>query len=294
MVLEQIHKIRLNMKKLSLFAVLSYCFFFFSPLCAKEVPSPEFIVFVHSYNDAPICIKNFESLVHQTYKYVYIYYFDDGSTDNTYDLIKNYVLEHHLAHKCKVERVDTHGGFLQSLVHFFQHNKIPPNRIIALMDGADHFNDSSVFTQLSNVYAKDSIWLTYGNYKTEPFTSSSFCHDYPASVKKSCSFRSYMWLGAPLRTFYAKLFQLIKPEDFRYKGTIFPNAGEMALLFPMFEMASNGHIYFESLPFYVINTANPFSEIKSNRSSFKTYERYIRSLPPYLPLEAPLFPPPVS
>jgi glycosyltransferase involved in cell wall biosynthesis len=245
---------------------------------------PEFFVVIPSYNNEKWCIKNLESVANQTYPHITILYINDCSSDATGPLVEEYIQQHNLSGRCTIVHNTTRKGAMANI--YWAIMQCDPKKVVAVVDGDDHLANDQVFDKLAQIYSNSAVWMTYGNYITEPFTRGSYCAAYPKWVCAQQAFRSYTWMGCQLRTFYAKLFHLIKKEDLCWQGQFVPMSSDVALMFPLLEMASRGHIYFVKDLIYVVNTINPISDRKKNLALQRSLDKYLRSRPLYLPLEA--------
>ncbi|MEG0301649.1 glycosyltransferase family 2 protein [Cetobacterium sp.] len=72
-------------------------------------------IIMPTYNDKDSIIETFDSVINQTYKNWELIIVDDGSTDKTEEVIKNYVEKHNLKDKIK---------------YFYQENQDQLNAII--------------------------------------------------------------------------------------------------------------------------------------------------------------------
>ena len=61
-----------------------------------------------------------------------------------------------------------------------------------------------------------------------------------------------------------------------YEGKFFNVTWDLAIMFPMLEMASDGHIRFIPDVLYIYNADNPLSDIKQQRELQKRLEDVIR------------------
>jgi glycosyltransferase involved in cell wall biosynthesis len=270
-------------KYVLLFALL------FSPLLSSfaALPPTRFVVLIPSYNNEKWCQENLASVVKQTYPWIEIIYVDDCSKDQTGALVDKYVREHNLQNRCRVIHNPVRRGAMANIYNNIK--DIDPKKVVAVLDGDDKLADLTFFERLDKIYNGTGVWLTHGNYFTDPFTKRSTCTAYPSFVQKNRTFRSYRWMGCALRTFYAGLFQEIKKEDLMYKGEFLPMSQDFAIMFPMLEMASRGHIYFVEDKIYCVNTNNPISDRRKNRYLQQKLATMLRGMPPYRPLKT-LFP----
>jgi glycosyltransferase involved in cell wall biosynthesis len=242
----------------------------------------EFVIVIPSYNNEKWCIKNLDSVVNQTYPHITYLYINDCSKDNTGQLVEAYVKEKNLTDRFKVIHNETRKGAMANIYNAVQ--SIEPHKVVAVVDGDDWLRDEYVIEKLARLYQDGTIWITHGNYTSDPFTKESYCKAYSKEVQKKLKFRKTRWYGCQLRTFYAKLFHLIKKEDLMLDGQFLPATYDLAIMFPMLEMASKGHIHFVKEPIYVVNTANPISDNKEKKELQKRLDNHLRGLQPYLPL----------
>jgi len=244
----------------------------------------EFVILITSYNNEKWCIGNVESCLNQKYPYFTVYYINDCSTDRTGELVERYVASRGMKKKCKIIHNPTRR--LQCANFYSAISTFDPKKVVVVVDGDDRLPHPYVLQRLAEVYSDKSVWTTYGNYKVDPPILSSYCAPFPAEVLQKNAFRKYQWVATHIKTFYAALFHHIKTEDLFYKGNFFPMAADIAIRFPMLEMASRGHIKFIDEVLYIYNVANSINEFKVNRDFARECEMYIRAMPPYEPLEA--------
>ena len=108
---------------------------------------------------------------------------------------------------------------------------------------------------------------------------------FPKRVIQERSFRKYRWVLSHLRSYYAALFQKIPMEDFLLNGQFMKAAHDVAFMFPLVEMASNGHFRFIKEVLYVYNCANPLSDFRRAVAEQGAVGRMVTSKPPYAPLD---------
>ncbi len=252
---------------------------------AENSPSVEFVVVIPSYNNEQWYKANLDSVISQSYPHFTIRYIDDASQDKTGALVDQYVKDLSAEMRAKIEVMhnSTRVGAMANLYNTI--TSIDPKKVVVVVDGDDRLGSTNVLNMLAKVYADKTIWLTHGNYTTEPFTKASYCKEYSKTIQRKLKFRKSKWMGCQLRTFYAKLFHLIKKEDLMFNGEFLPMTYDLAIMFPMLEMASGGHIRFIVDPIYIVNTNNPISDRKKNATLQKNLDSYLRRLAPYQPLQ---------
>jgi len=241
---------------------------------------PHFSIIICSYNNEKWCVENVESCLRQNYPNFTIYYIDDCSQDKTADLIDALVRKRGLQDKVKLIHNKKRKGSLANLYEVI--NRLPPDDIVCLVDGDDLLPHVDVLATVAQYYRDKTIWMTYGNYRTWPFDFNVSAKKFPKAVIEKSGFRSFPWVAGALRTFYAKLFQLIKKRDLTWKrGQFFPMSGDLAYTFPMLEMCARNHFVFIDETLYLYNLENPLNDWKLNIELQNEIETYIRKKKAY-------------
>lgn len=251
-------------------------------LVEKSQAPTSFFIVIPSYNNEPWCLQTLDSLAIQSYPYWHAYYINDCSTDKTGELVEEFVKKHHLEDKFTIVHNEKRQGALANTYNAIQ--KAHPNDVVMIIDGDDQLINDGVCEYVASVYTKHpEIWLTYGNYVSQPFMRRCVCRKFPKKIIRTNDFRNYKYSSSHLRTFYAGLFQRIKKEDLMMNGEFLPSAGDVATMLPMLEMASKGHFRFLSKILYIYRDNNPLNDFR-NRPLQKSCSDYVRALPPYEPL----------
>ena len=254
----------------------------FFPSSPYASESTHFVIVVPSYNNEPWVIRNLESITSQNYSNWFLYYIDDHSTDKTAKLVKKFIKEKNLQSKCQLIRNSERKGALANL--YAAIHKVNPTDVIVTVDGDDRFAHSKVLSVLAGAYADKKVWMTYGNFKSDPPGWPSNCRPISNKIAKKNCFRKKNFVSSHLRTFYAKLFQLINKKDLFWNGQFYPMTWDMAIMFPMIEMASKGHFRFIKEVLYIYNVQNPLMDCRVNAQLQRDLDKEIRSKPPYKPL----------
>ena len=260
---------------------LSVFFTGFELLLSEEFSpqSVKFFIVIPSYNNSKWCEKNLESVFFQTYQNWTVYYVNDCSQDATGFLVEQYVDKRGMRNKCHIVHNSTRVGAMENLYRSI--HKADLRNVVVTLDGDDRLANNLVLEELARVYADPEVWLTYGSYQYEPGGWRGVCAPLPEDVLANASFRSYApWITSQLRSFYARLFYLIKKEDLMEDGKFFEISSDVAMFYPMLEMASPNHIrYIDSIN-YLYNYTNPISDTNRRELQLAT-DQYIRSLPRY-------------
>lgn len=170
------------------------------------------------------------------------------------------------------------------------HAYIPDHKVVVSVDGDDRLAHNDVLLRLEQEYSNPNVWMTYGTARVYPdghTKSKKINRDvFEQGILRKMPFRSQH-----LRTFKAGLFKKIKKEDLLFEGAFFSMAWDLAIMFPMLEMAGpltpGGEIrsrYIKDILYYY-NRGNPLNDFKTNKKLQRKLDRYIRKLPPYQALE---------
>jgi glycosyltransferase involved in cell wall biosynthesis len=248
---------------LSLFFT-SFFLLIFSPILTKNNPYPEkpILVIITSYNNKNWYARNLQSVLSQNYANFRVFYTDDFSPDGTGDLVEEYLIDNDLDKKVYLTKNTIRRGSLHNTYTMIQ--LCDDDTIIVNLDGDDWFPDNDILTRINNIYSSNEIWLTYGQFQTHPTGEKGWASPMPQQIVESNSFRLYTGLPTHLRTFYAWLFKEIKLEDLLYLGKFHTTVPDMAIMFPMIEMAGERHQFISDI-MYIYNEENPLSEHHINR-----------------------------
>jgi hypothetical protein len=158
------------------------------------------------------------------------------------------------------------------------------NEIIVTLDGDDFFYHDKVLAELNEVYSNKEVWYTHGSLMEYPAGHVTWCEPIKPEVIATHSYRKGK-CPSHLRTFYTWLFKKIKLEDLLYEGNFFPMTWDMAMMFPMAEMAAERHAFIKE-PNYVYNMATPFNDNKVDPDLQNRLDKIIRNKTPYKRLES--------
>ncbi len=276
----------MKLKALYFFALMMIAF----SAQATEVPIFEkgerkIVVVAASYNNKNYYQKHLDSIFMQQYENYHVIYVDDCSTDGTYDLVKMYLNMRGWSENVTLIRNETRRGALAN--QYYATHMCASTDIIVILDADDWLIDSEVFPYLNGVYSDPNVWLTYGQFTQYPTGHRGWNVQIPDEVSKNNSFRKFTHAPSHLRTYYAGLFQHIKKEDLLYEGDFFRMTGDIAAMFPMIEMARDGHFKFIPKVLMVYNIGNPINDHKIIEGLQRKIDLVIRALTPYEVIESP-------
>ena len=104
--------------------------------------------------------------------------------------------------------------------------------------------------------------ITYGSYLSSKGIQGK---KYPRLIRKLNLYRKYFWYASHLKTFRHDLWLSIKKGDLlSHNGNYFSVASDLAIMFPMLEMAGDRQEFIKEI-LYVYNDKNPISDHKIRR-----------------------------
>jgi hypothetical protein len=165
----------------------------------------------------------------------------------------------------------------QNLVEVIE--PLPDDRIVASLDADDWLNGPSALEIVARYFGAGA-WVTYGSF--------TFADGRPGSPSTAYApeenVRQAPWRATHLKCFRAGLFKRIRHEHLRGPdGAWLEHARDLALMFPLLEMAGPERSAHVSEPIYVYNFANSteFRGPESVRADERACVRYVRGLPAY-------------
>lgn len=217
------------------------------------------VVVIPSYNNAQWYKANLDSVCFQNYNNYRIIYIDDCSTDGTARLVQAYIDEHDLHDKVKLVCNKRRKGAMAN--HYYAVWMCDDDDIIVHLDGDDWLKHNDVLSIINNAYQDPYVWLTYGQFERYPDSQRGYCRPTSSVVIARNAFREIDWVTSHLRTFYAGLFKQIKVKDFIYQGSFFNVTCDMAMFFPLLELAATHILCIEEV-LYVYNEATNANDYK--------------------------------
>lgn len=273
----------------------------------KSFPEKPMVVVIPSYNNRVWFVRNLNSVLSQNYSNYRVIYLNDCSKDGTGQAIELYLKKNNINFRAVhfddsfstdistitqnfVELINKENYYF-TLVHNINRCGALENlyraiyscadqEIVVTLDGDDWFYDSDALAVLNRTYSSGNVWLTHGSFMEFPFGHVAWSEPIPENIISKNAFREFK-CASHLRTFYAWLFKKIKLEDLLYNGKFFPMTWDMAMMYPMIEMAGERHAFISTLN-YVYNMANPINDNKVDNQGLQVYlDRYIRKMPRY-------------
>lgn len=257
---------------------------------AQDIQEKKIVIIVTSYNNAEWFDKNLGTLFTQRnnsddglYENYRIIYVDDCSQDGTAELVEQYIISCNQQHRITLIKNKTRKRALANLYYALQ--LCEPDEIVFNYDGDDWLAHDHVFAMINEIYQDPNIWITYGQFQNWPTGEMGYCQPLSDELKEKQNFRKKWWKPGQLRTFYAWLSHHIKLKDLLfegpyYQGQFFPANADLAIYYPMMEMAGS-HYYFIPDVIYIRNVATPLNDFKANKEVQILGSKLIREKPKY-------------
>jgi glycosyltransferase involved in cell wall biosynthesis len=223
--------------------------------------------------------KCLESIYSQTYKNWVCQVVLDPVGDNTYNKAVK-----HQSDKMKVQLNTTRQYPAGNLLEASKLLDPADDDVLIMIDADDWLATPESFSIVVSKYEKNSkLLLTYGTWESYPRADVYKKLNFPYSLEDfKIGVRKVTWRASHLRTCKYKLWKHIKNKDLRdTSGKYFTVAGDLALMFPMLEMAGCDRTEFIPEVLYTYNMETPFNEYKTRAVDQINADQYIRSLQSY-------------
>ena len=233
-----------------------------------------FVIVIASYNNERWYRQNLDSVLSQQYPQFRVIYVDDASTDATAELVAAYLAENDRAGRVTFIRNESRVGPVANIDGAVR--SCDPSDIIVLVDGDDFLAHYHVLTRLEMIYHDHDVWVTWGQFARFPHGEGGFCEDIPSDIVSANAYRDHPFVSSHLRTFYAGLYQRIRPIDVQdCTGKFFTIAGDVAQMFALMEMAGSRAKFVPEILYYY-NRENPLNDDKIDRVGQVRTEMAIR------------------
>ena len=242
-----------------------------------------FVIIIPSYKNKNWYKRNLNSVFSQNYTNFRIIFIDDCSPDNTGQMAVEYVKLLGKENQITIILNEERNGALANI--YKAATMCQPDEIMVNLDGDDWLAHPLVLNHLNAIYQDPNIWLTYGQFQWWPKNIPGFGHSVPSEILEEGRIREYGWATSHLRTCYAGLFQKIKKEDLLHEEKFFPMAWDLAIMFPMLEMAGNRCKFVNEI-LYIYNTDNSINDHKVNGNQQVDLGSIIRGKTRYKKIDA--------
>lgn len=252
-------------------------------LAASENEKIKFCIVVPSYNNLEYIKQNLNSVFKQNYHNWRMIYIDDSSNDGMTEVAQEIKIASELSDNkfLLITNTERYRSSLRSFYHA-AHNFCQDEEVMIQLDGDDLLADPNVLVELADIYSDDKVWVTYGSFINEAHKFIGGSAEFNDMEQKN--FRSSAWRTSHLRTSYVWLFKRIKLEDLQYKGSFIKSAWDLAIMFPLLEMAGKKHTRVIKDVMYIYHNHSR-NDGNMRNQEVQTMENYIRGLPKYQLIE---------
>lgn len=231
------------------------------------------IVGVTLYNSADIIEKTLSSIMSQTYGNFVCYITDDLSTDNSVQVVKDFIKDDD-RFKLIVNTEKRYQGGNYDLI-CRESEGVDDDDIFIEVDGDDWLANSRVFERVVSVYENGDIWITNGSFRYADGRSG-----FSSPVVEFDKLRYNAYTASHLRTWKIFLWRSIAPSDLKdNNGDWWTCACDLIFMYDMLEMAGPEHYRFIPDYHYIYNDNNPFNEHKQYMSKIQFMNDFVRSKP---------------
>lgn len=270
---------------------------FFDKYVYGELPM---IIIIPSFNNEQYYKKNLNSVINQKYSNWRIVYIDDQSTDDTYNLVKQYMVDNQLTNKLKLLQQKTHNA--QCCGRYIGYMMADDDEIVCNLDGDDWLYDRN---DSNNPDCHNALRYVQDGYVMKKYKSTYGCFYkssgpqwletkvlYPPDVIANKGYRNYKFLCKHLRTGYAGLYKNIMVDDLiGPDGKFLHMCTDISTQYAVCEMAGSDHGNL-LVPTYIYNQDNSViynncwynldkKDNEENKQYFDTVVKKISSRKPY-------------
>ncbi len=224
----------------------------------KENRIAVIVPFFNAGNYLDNCVSSLLQQDHENFEVIFV---DDASTDGAPDCIP---LDDK---RFRLLRREQRVGGAKNL-HWALTQIEDPMTIAVFLDGDDWFACNDALSHINTCYNENDCWVLYGQFR---YTDGSYgmCKPY-ASAQQFENARQVWYSSAP-RSFRLELYKEAlrqDPECLFMKdsnGDWFTAAMDMALMYPILEIAGFENTYYNDRVLYIYNTQNPLNVHKERR-----------------------------
>lgn len=242
------------------------------------------------YNPGEFLENCVNSIISQKYDNFEAIFIDDASTDDSWDKLP------HNDSRCTCIRNEENKTALKNIHDAIMHyGDTDPDAIIILVDGDDWLINKKVFSYINDFYNENDPWIMYGqatwtNPDKNPWGTKGIARPYPDEETFN-NLRNEHFFVSHIRTFRAGLYQKIEEQDPDFScmkdknGQFYRVTYDVAMFFPMMEMAGFEKVFYNDKPLYMYNRDNPLSDDKVRQQEQIKVHQEISQKEPFQKIE---------
>lgn len=213
------------------------------------------------YNPGEFLDNCVSSVMTQKYDNFRAIFIDDCSTDGSIDKIPLGLKTHYIGNATRKTALEN--------IHDAIMNHCKPDDIVVLLDGDDWFPNKNVLSYVNDFYNQHNCWIMYGQASWTD-GRRGFASEY--SEEEFKNLRKSPFRVSHLRTFRAGLYQKIQEQDPFFScmkdkdGEFYKMTYDVAIMFPIMEMAGLEKTKFNDTILYTYNRSNPISDDRVNQA----------------------------
>jgi len=221
------------------------------------------VIISPTYNSEKYISNCIESVVSQDYDNYEMIVIDDASTDDTYNIAKQWESD-----RIKVIRNEENKGAVRNQIESIR-KYCKEDDIVMFLDGDDSFiNDNEILHFYNNLY-DGTTEFTYGSCYSMVDRIPLIAQNYPEEIKQKKEYRKYKFnWNMPythLRTFKAGLLNDIDDSNFQDENKNWYKAGgDGSIFYSLIEQADPDKVKVVSDILYNYNDINPLNDYKIN------------------------------
>lgn len=174
--------------------------------------------------------------------------------------------------------------WVENALNYLEPNIITGDEVVVIVDLDDWLMDEYVLGWVAKEYEQHKdCWMTYSRmFYHKAQRSSHWIPPYTIQNYLERNFRTSMWSFTHLRTFKGFLWRHLVPDDLKGPdGKWTKYSWDRAVLYPMLEMSSQGHVRFIPDVLYGYNDENSQQVEQTHRAEQEAAARFFSSKPKY-------------
>jgi glycosyltransferase involved in cell wall biosynthesis len=240
----------------------------------RETLTNSAIIFIPQRNASQFVEKCLDSVLIQDYKDLGIIFIDDSSEDNTVDLaLKKINGRADVVFKVNSSRQPKIVSLKQAISEIC----INPNSAMFWLDGDDWLMEKTAISEMMSCHEDyDIVWSQFYH---KDLKRTGCC-----GPLQEGDHRKNLWRSSAMRSFKKYLFDQIEDHSLRNNNEYLESAIDMAIMFPMLEMAGREKCHYLDRVFYFYNTTpNCMHGTREGATTQKGNEMIVRGKNPYEP-----------